>query len=917
MVFASIAKAIFGSANDRQVKKYQPKVAAINALESEMVKLSDAQLKAKTAEFKAQIANGTKVDDLLVPAFAVVREASKRALGMRHFDVQLVGGMVLNERAIAEMRTGEGKTLVATLPVYLNALAGNGVHVVTVNDYLARRDAAWMGQLYNFLGLSVDIIVHGRTDPERKAAYAADVTYGTNNEYGFDYLRDNMKYTRAQMVQRGHPYAIVDEVDSILVDEARTPLIISGPTEDRSDLYLKVDEIMKNIVGDDFDHDEKQRSVTFTESGTEKLEGLFREAELLKGESLYDIENVNLVHHANSALRAHKMFNKDKDYIVRNDEVVIIDEFTGRMMPGRRYSEGLHQALEAKERVKIQPENQTLASITFQNYFRLYKKLAGMTGTAATEAEEFANIYNLDVVTIPTNVPVIRKDDDDAIFRTADEKFNEIADLILDCQKRGQPVLVGTTSIEKSEMLAELLRTKGIGNMQVLNARYHEQEAQIIADAGVPGAVTIATNMAGRGTDIQLGGNLDMRIEKETVGLDGVERDIKIARIKEQIARDKEKALAAGGLMVIGTERHESRRIDNQLRGRSGRQGDPGHSKFYLSLQDDLMRIFPVESMDSMLGKLGLEQGESITHPWVTKAIERAQGRVEARNFDIRKNILKYDDVMNDQRKVIFEQRLELMDKEDVAETVADMRHDVVDAILHRAIPERSYPEQWKTDELDAEAKQYLNLDIVSKHWAEEEGIDIESMRERLIKVADEAAAAKVAKYSPDIMRSVEKSLLLQSIDSLWRDHLVTLDHLSKVVGWRGLAQRDPLNEYKQEAYELFQKLLTDMREMVITQLSHVEIQMRQPEPPAPDLSQISEIHIDPTTGENDAETDITGTIGGRFAAAGALAGLGGDVAEADPRLRPIDPKLLVGVSRNAPCPCGSGKKFKHCHGSF
>jgi preprotein translocase subunit SecA len=921
MVFASIAKAIFGSANDRQVKKYQPKVDAINALEPEMAKLSDSALRAKTDEFRAELKAGKKLEDLIVPAFAVVREASKRALGMRHFDVQLIGGMVLNERSIAEMRTGEGKTLVATLPVYLNALTGLGVHVVTVNDYLARRDAAWMGKIYEFLGLSVGIIVHGLSDAERKASYAADVTYGTNNEYGFDYLRDNMKYSRAQMVQRGHAYAIVDEVDSILIDEARTPLIISGPTEDRSDLYNKVDAIMLQIGEGDFDHDEKQRSVTFTESGTEKLEGLFRDAGLLKGESLYDLENVNLVHHANSALRAHKMFSKDKDYIVRNDEVVIIDEFTGRMMPGRRYSEGLHQALEAKEHVKIQPENQTLASITFQNYFRLYKKLAGMTGTAATEAEEFGNIYGLNVVTIPTNVQVVRKDDDDAIFRTADEKFAEITEVILDCQKRGQPVLVGTTSIEKSEMLADLLKKKGIGNMQVLNARYHEQEAQIIADAGMPGAVTIATNMAGRGTDIQLGGNLDMHIARDAQGLEGVERDIKIARIKEQIEKDKRTALEAGGLMVIGTERHESRRIDNQLRGRSGRQGDPGHSKFFLSLQDDLMRIFPVESMDSMLGKLGLEAGESITHPWVTKAIERAQGRVEARNFDIRKNILKYDDVMNDQRKVIFEQRLELMDKEDVAETIADMRHDVVDHIVARAIPERSYPEQWKTDELDAEAKQFLNIDIESKRWAEEEGIDVETVRERIVKIADETAAAKVAKYSPDIMRQVEKSLLLQSIDNLWRDHLVTLDHLSKVVSWRAVAQRDPLNEYKSEAYELFQKLLVDMREMVITQLSHVEIQLRQPDPPPlPDLGSVSEIHIDPTSGENDADTGYTGTMPRPMArGAAALAGAGGlDVAEeADPRLRPIDPKLLVGVSRNAPCPCGSGRKFKHCHGSY
>src|SRR5690606_1925934 len=610
--FGGLVRKIFGSANERRVRGLQPRVDAINALEEEMKALSDEALRGKTAEFRKQLADGVDLDDLLVPAFAVVREAARRALGMRPFDVQLIGGMVLHEGSIAEMKTGEGKTLVATLPTYLNALPGKGVHVVTVNDYLARRDAEWMSRVYGFLGLTTGIIYHGLSDEERRAAYACDITYATNNELGFDYLRDNMKYARNQMAQRGHAYAIVDEVDSILIDEARTPLIISGPTEDRSDLYIAVDEIMKNIGEGDFDHDEKQRSITFTESGTEKLEGLFRDAGLMKGESLYDVENVNLVHHANSALRAHKMFSRDKDYIVRNDEVVIIDEFTGRMMPGRRYSEGLHQALEAKERVKIQPENQTLASITFQNYFRLYKKLAGMTGTAATEAEEFGNIYGLDVITIPTNVPIQRKDEDDAIFRTADEKFNEIADLIIDCQKRGQPVLVGTTSIEKSEMLADLLKQKGIGNMQVLNARYHEQEAGIIADAGVPGAVTIATNMAGRGTDIQLGGNLDMRIQREASTLEGVERDIKIGRIKEQIARDKEKALGAGGLMVIGTERHESRRIDNQLRGRSGRQGDPGHSKFFLSLQDDLMRIFPVESMDSMLAKLGLEQGESI-----------------------------------------------------------------------------------------------------------------------------------------------------------------------------------------------------------------------------------------------------------------------------------------------------------------
>lgn len=899
MALAALARRIFGSPSDRQVKRYQGRVAAINALEPELAKLSDDELRARTAEFKAQIEKGTDLDDLVVPAFATVREASKRVLGMRHFDVQLIGGMVMNDRAIAEMRTGEGKTLVATLAVYLNALTGKGVHVVTVNDYLARRDAGWMGQIYNFLGLSYGIIVHGLSDQQRRDAYAADITYGTNNEFGFDYLRDNMKYTRAQMVQRGHAFAIVDEVDSILIDEARTPLIISGPSEDRSELYIKIDALMPLIGEGDFELDEKHRSATFTDQGVEKLEAALAQEGLLKGESMYDVENVALVHHANSALRAHKLFRKDKDYIVRDTpeggEVVIIDEFSGRMMPGRRYSEGLHQALEAKEGAKIQSENQTLASITFQNYFRLYGKLAGMTGTASTEAEEFADIYNLGVVTIPTNVGVQRIDEDDAIYRTAAEKFDAIADLIKECQERGQPVLVGTTSIEKSEMLAEILRSKNVGRMNVLNARHHEQEAFIVADAGLPGAITIATNMAGRGTDIQLGGNLEMRIEREAGELEGEAREAKIAEIKATIAEEKAKALAAGGLMVIGTERHESRRIDNQLRGRSGRQGDPGHSKFYLSLQDDLMRIFPVDSMDSMLGKLGLEQGESITHPWVTKAIERAQGKVESRNFDIRKNILKYDDVMNDQRKVIFEQRLEFMDEEDVSETVAEMRHDVVDNIIAKAIPPRSYPEQWNTEQLEAAAKTYLNVTVPVAEWAKEEGIDAETVENRIQEAADAVIAAKNEKYG-QVMRQVEKSILLQSIDGLWREHLVMLDHLSKVVGWRGIAQRDPLNEYKQEAYELFQALLANLRELVTTQMGHIEIQMRPPEPaPVIDTARLETTHIDPTTGENDAVGDDS------------------DVGA----LEPIDPKLLVGLSRNAPCPCGSGKKVKHCHGAF
>ncbi len=891
MVVNAIARRFFGSANDRRVKKFQPQVDAINALEPELEKLSDDQLRARTAEFRDQLAKGAKLDTLLVPAFATVREAAKRTLGQRHYDVQLIGGMVLNERAIAEMRTGEGKTLSSTLPVYLNALTGNGVHVVTVNDYLAKRDAAWMAEVYTFLGMSVGTVLQESTDAERKAAYAADITYGTNNQFGFDYLRDNMKYARAQMVQRGHAYAIVDEVDSILVDEARTPLIISGPSEDRSSLYETIDKVIPIIEEGDFELDEKQRSATFTDQGIEKLEEKLLAEGVMKGESLYDIENVSIVHHLNSALRAHKLFQRDKDYIVQNDEVVIIDEFTGRMMPGRRYSEGLHQALEAKENVKIQPENQTLASITFQNYFRLYEKLAGMTGTAKTEEEEFGDIYGLEVITVPTNVDIARKDEDDAIFRTMAEKFEAIADLVEDAQKRGQPVLVGTTSIEKSELLADILKKKGVKDIKVLNARYHEQEARIIADAGMPGAITIATNMAGRGTDIQLGGNLEMRTAIEAGELEGEARAKKIEEIKKQIAKDKQAALDAGGLYVIGTERHESRRIDNQLRGRAGRQGDPGHSKFYLSLQDDLMRIFPIERMDSMLEKLGLEEGESITHPWVTKAIERAQARVEARNFDIRKNILKYDDVMNDQRKVIFEQRLELMDDDNVSDTIGDMRHDVVDAIVSKACPERAYPEQWNAEQLTEAAKTYLNIEVPVADWAAEEGIDAETVANRIKDAADAHIAAKAARYTPDIMRQVEKSILLQSIDGLWREHLVTLDHLSKVVGWRGLAQRDPLNEYKQEAYELFNALLTNLRELVTTQLAHVEIQMRQPEaPPALDTQ---EVHIDPQTGENEVAN------------------------EAAPENKVLSEEQLRNVRRNDPCPCGSGKKFKHCHGAY
>jgi preprotein translocase subunit SecA len=928
----SLARKIFGSPNDRRIKGYGPRVAAINALEPELAALTDDQLRARTAEFRARVADGVPLDDLLVPAFATVREAAKRTLGQRHFDVQLIGGMVLHEGAIAEMKTGEGKTLVATLPVYLNALSGKGVHVVTVNDYLARRDAEWMGQIYSFLGLTVGVIVHGLTDDQRREAYRADITYGTNNEYGFDYLRDNMKYELAAMVQRGHNYAIVDEVDSILIDEARTPLIISGPLDDRSELYNTIDTFIPKLTPEDYEVDEKHRTASFTEAGNEKLEGLLREAGLLKGDSLYDVENVTVVHHINQALRAHRLFQRDKDYIVRNGEVVIIDEFTGRMMPGRRYSEGLHQALEAKEHVQIQPENQTLASITFQNYFRMYDKLAGMTGTAATEAEEFGNIYGLAVVEIPTNRPMIRQDEDDEVYRTAEEKFKAILALIEDCKSRGQPVLVGTTSIEKSEKLAELLRKKGWRqrdfsnptdlaelfsdkaakekNFTILNARYHEQEANIIAQAGVPGAVTIATNMAGRGTDIQLGGNADMRVRHELAEVPaGAEREEKERKIREEVARLKEKALAAGGLCIIGTERHESRRIDNQLRGRSGRQGDPGRSRFFLSLQDDLMRIFMAERMEGMLQKLGLKDDEAIVHPWINRALEKAQQKVEARNFDIRKNLLKFDDVMNDQRRVIFEQRIDLMGQETVGETVADMRHEVIDDLVGRHIPEKAYPEQWDAVGLREAVKQTFNLDLPVDEWAKEEGIADDEVRERLKRAADESAAARAARFGPDIMRQVEKAVLMQTLDHLWREHLVTLDHLRQVIGFRGYAQRDPLNEYKTEAFELFQSMLARLREAVTAQLMRVEIVQRQPPPlvPEEDLATLEETHLDPVTGENEmGDADPGAAV--QTARNPRLA-----AAAVDPK----DPSTWGKVQRNAPCPCGSGKKYKHCHGRY
>jgi preprotein translocase subunit SecA len=931
-MLGAVARKLFGSANDRRIKGYQPRVQAINALEPELSKLSDEELRARTADFKKQLAEGKTLDDILVPAFATVREAGKRVLGQRHFDVQLIGGMILHEGGIAEMKTGEGKTLVATLPVYLNALAGRGVHVVTVNDYLAKRDAEWMGQIYGFLGLTTGIIVHGLDDEERKRAYECDITYGTNNELGFDYLRDNMKYRLEDMVQRGHVFAIVDEVDSILVDEARTPLIISGPLDDRSDFYNTIDKYIPRLDKADYEVDEKQRTVHLTEVGMEKMEQWLRDDDLLKGASLYDIENVSTVHHVNQGLRAHKLFQRDKDYIVRNGEVVIIDEFTGRMMPGRRYSEGLHQALEAKEHQPIQPENQTLASITFQNYFRMYDKLAGMTGTALTEADEFLDIYNLNVVEVPTNRPMIRDDQDDEVYRTNAEKYAAITALLDECKKNGQPVLVGTTSIEKSETLAEMLRKQGweqhdftdpnafaklyTGDegaqnakvFAILNARYHEQEAYIVSQAGVPGAITIATNMAGRGTDIQLGGNADMRIKQELAGVEGEEREKQAQDIRDQVARLKEKALAAGGLFVLGTERHESRRIDNQLRGRSGRQGDPGRSKFFLSLEDDLMRIFGSDKLDGMLTKLGLKEGEAIIHPWINKALEKAQQKVEARNFDLRKNILKYDDVANDQRKVIFDQRIDLMKDENVAETVTDMRHALIDELVAKHIPENAYPEQWDTANLQDAVKHILNLDLPIQDWAKEEGIADEEVRERINKRADEHMAAKIAQYGPEVMRYVEKSILLQTLDHLWREHLVMLEHLRQVVGLRGYGQRDPLNEYKSEAFQLFEALIANLREGVTAQLMRVEVMQAPPEEQQQQLPYMEAHKIDPFTGEDEmafADATLSPAMAGGNGAQRAI--------ERDPK----NPATWGKVGRNETCPCGSGKKYKHCHGRF
>ncbi|WP_448190252.1 preprotein translocase subunit SecA [Azospirillum sp. sgz301742] len=900
-MFGALARKIFGSANTRVVKALQKPVQQINALEPELVALSDDALRARTDWLRGRISGGESLDDIMPDAFATVREAAKRVLGQRHFDVQLMGGIVLHQGKISEMRTGEGKTLVSTLPVYLNALEGKGVHVVTVNDYLAQRDSEWMGRIYRFLGLTVGCVVHGLDDDERRAAYAADITYGTNNEFGFDYLRDNMKFRLEELVQRTFNFAIVDEVDSILIDEARTPLIISGPSTDSSEMYVAVDKLIPHLKPEDYEKDEKQRGVSFSEIGQVHMEDLLRESGLLKAGGMYDLQNVALVHHAQQALRAHHLFQRDKDYIVKDDKVIIIDEFTGRMMEGRRYSEGLHQALEAKESVEIQRENQTLASITFQNYFRLYPKLAGMTGTAMTEAAEFAEIYGLEVVDIPTNLPVSRKDNDDEVYRKASEKNNAIVTLIEECRARQQPSLVGTTSIEKSEELSALLKKKGIPH-NVLNARHHEQEAYIVAQAGRPGAVTVATNMAGRGTDIQLGGNVDMRIRMELAEIaDEAERERRIQQIKDEVEQARELVKQAGGLYVIGTERHESRRIDNQLRGRSGRQGDPGASKFFLSLEDDLMRIFGSERMDSMLQRLGLQEGEAIIHPWINKALEKAQQKVEAHHFETRKNLLKFDNVMNDQRKVIYEQRREIMDAEDIGDTVKEMRHYVVSQLVSAAIPNNSYSEQWDMAGLHEEVNRVLGLDLPVADWAKEEGIAEPEIEERVREAGDAKYAAKVANYGPETMRHVEKSLLLQILDQEWKDHLLQLDHLRQGISLRAYAQKDPLNEYKREAFEIFETMLVRLREAVTSVLMHVEVRLQPTEEElfAQRMQEMHEGRSDPAlamAGGGYADDDMPE---GMRRSAGAAAS---DDAWAN-------------TPRNAPCPCGSGKKYKHCHG--
>jgi preprotein translocase subunit SecA len=904
----TLARKVFGTPNDRKIKATAPVIEKINALEPEFEALSDQGLIDKTAELKTRLEGGESLDALLPEAFANCREAARRALGLRAFDTQLMGGMFLHQGNIAEMKTGEGKTLVATFPAYLNALTGRGVHVVTVNDYLAKRDSEWMGKVFAALGMTTGVVYPQQPEEEKKQAYACDVTYATNNELGFDYLRDNMRSELSDMAQRDHYFAIVDEVDSILIDEARTPLIISGPAQDRSELYVAIDEIIPKLDDEHYTIDEKSRNVTFTDEGNEALERLLQMAgHLEEDQSLYDPESTTIVHHVNQGLRAHKLFTKDKDYIVRNGEVVLIDEFTGRMMAGRRLSDGLHQAIEAKERVKIQPENVTLAQVTFQNYFRLYDKLAGMTGTAATEADEFQEIYRLGVVEVPTNKPIARADDHDQVYRTAREKYDGIVKEIEAANAKGQPVLVGTTSIEKSEMISQMLTKDGIVH-NVLNARQHEQEAQIIADAGKSGAVTIATNMAGRGTDIKLGGNVDFLI-MEALAKDP-EGDPEA--IREAIEADHQKAeqavKEAGGLFVLATERHESRRIDNQLRGRSGRQGDPGRSVFFLSLEDDLMRIFGSERLDNMLGKLGMGEGEAIVHPWVNKSLEKAQAKVEGRNFDIRKQLLKFDDVMNDQRKVIFSQRREIMDASEIAEITRDMRHQVIDDLIDEHMPPKSYADQWDMTGLYAKSIEKLGIDEPVIAWGDEEGVDDEVVRERLTKASDEFMAKKATSFGIENMRNIEKQVLLQTIDGKWREHLLTLEHLRSVVGFRGYAQRDPLNEYKNESFQLFEGMLDGLREDVTAKLSQIR-------PLTPEEQQQMMEQLIAQQQAAAGGPDATGGSSDAGRAAGAAAGAALPVGEPLEGFDENDPSTWGNPGRNELCPCGSGKKFKHCHG--
>jgi len=910
-MLGGIAKTLFGSSNERYVKSLGGIVAKINGFESAISAMSDEELQGQTARFREMLANGEKLDNLLPEAFATVREAAKRVLGQRHYDVQMIGGIVLHRGEIAEMRTGEGKTLVATLATYLNALPGEGVHVVTVNDYLASRDAEWMGRVYRFLGLTVGVIIPNLTDQQRRDAYGSDITYGTNNEFGFDYLRDNMKYDRASMVQRPFNFAIVDEVDSILIDEARTPLIISGPTDDRSELYMGVDAVVKQLDPSTYEKDEKQRTIVLTEEGTEKVERMLEAAGLLQGANLYDFENTQVVHHLNQALRANVMFKRDTDYIVKDGKVIIIDEFTGRMMDGRRWSEGLHQAVEAKEGVQIEPENQTLASITFQNYFRMYPKLGGMTGTAATEAAEFYDIYKMNVVTIPTNLPVQRVDEEDEFYKTTEEKFAAIAKKIKEHSAKGQPVLVGTVSIEKSELLSEFLHKEKVPH-EVLNARFHESEAHIVAQAGRLGVVTVSTNMAGRGTDIQLGGNVEFRVEDELRDMpEGPERDTAIARIKREVADEKEQVKRAGGLFVLGTERHESRRIDNQLRGRSGRQGDPGLSRFYLSLDDDLLRIFGSNTLFARMMRSNIEDGEAIGSKWLSKAIETAQKKVEARNYDIRKQVVEYDDVMNDQRKVIYEQRADIMDADTVGEVVVDMRAETVNAIVGEACPPNSYPEQWDVAGLKEKVSTILNVEAPVDEWIKaEEAIEPEMVEERIRDAADALVNAKAAELEPETWTQIEKSILLQNLDHHWKEHLAMLDALRQVVHLRAYAQKTPINEYKHEAFAMFERMLGNIREDVTRTLGFAQFRM-QPAPDLPELPDFLTTHIDPLTGDDnsmDWDGGSAGLVTTRLPQLGIPQPTGEELG--------TDPAQWEGlVSRNAPCPCGSGRKYKHCHG--